>query len=483
VLENFPDIVEMIATPEEMDAWERLQTDEARQAFIVSFWESRDPSPDTSENEFRDLYMARVQDAYGRFTRGDDAGYTDPRGKVLIIYGGAITLQEIRQVGASTVSAGGLGDPTRETDPRPEDSEVARTQRLYWIMDVSKNPYLEGKEEIVFTQGRGGFELNTRDLDLSQEAFLANTDVQAYFSGDATAGAATAGGPTATSMPPDFVAMRELLDNGTVHTDLSVNAELHFFPAPENTYTVVAFDVGREGLTFGDDGDAPASLKVFGLLYEKEPSGQETRLRQMRIDFEVDPEEGSAEATGTHSLAMILVPDDYRLVWGVMDNASERLATMSQEFEVPDYSGNELMVSSIVLSRPPAEVTRDDPNVDTVYPGMRLFKVGLDIDVEHMFAVNEEVEVLYLVAGAGSDPDVEGVELMVDTVIMTADGQPIARLPTEVATNNIISNVLPLEQIPGIEPGSSYKIQVTVKDLIGGQQATGEVMFKAAASR
>ncbi len=477
VLENFADIVEMIWSDEEASAWERLQTDEERQAFIVTFWETRDPSPDSSENEFRDLYMARVQDAYSRFSRGDSAGYADPRGQVFIMYGGAITLQDIRQVGAVSQPRD-LGNPGRETDPRPTDGAAARTQRLVWEMDVSKNPYLEGKEEIQFIQGRGGFSLNTRGLEFSQEAFLANTDVQAYFAGDTTAGGAAGGRAGAASMPPDFLAMRELLEDGTFRSELTVDAELSFFPAPENTYTVVAFKVGRERVTFGEDGDGPASLKVFGLLYEGGDSGEEERLRQIRIDFEADLEEGSADSTGTHSMAMILVPGDYRLVWGIMDNASELMTTMNHEFEVPDFGGGELILSSIVLSRPPAEVTDDDPDLDSVYPGMRLFKVGLDIDVDHSFSLDGEVEVLYMVAGAGVDPETEQVELMIDTVIMTADGTPIARLPTEVATNTIISNLVPLDQIPGLAPGGAYRIEVTVKDLISGQQTAGVVVLR-----
>ncbi len=95
VLENFADIVEMIWSDQEESAWERLQGDEERQAFIVSFWEARDPSPETSENEFRDLYMARVQDAYGRFSRGDNAGYADPRGQVCRIGIDRVTAEDL----------------------------------------------------------------------------------------------------------------------------------------------------------------------------------------------------------------------------------------------------------------------------------------------------------------------------------------------------------------------------------------------------
>ena len=47
----------------EQKAFKKLKNDEDRAAFAESFWDKRDPTPRTSENEFRDRFFARVAGA------------------------------------------------------------------------------------------------------------------------------------------------------------------------------------------------------------------------------------------------------------------------------------------------------------------------------------------------------------------------------------------------------------------------------------
>ena len=55
------DDVEAIITPEELKAWNKLQTDAEREQFIFIFWDHRDPDPDTTENEYREAFYERVE--------------------------------------------------------------------------------------------------------------------------------------------------------------------------------------------------------------------------------------------------------------------------------------------------------------------------------------------------------------------------------------------------------------------------------------
>ena len=48
--------VDPILTHAERDAWKKLQTDEEREQFIKVVWYSRDPDPDTEENEFKEEF-------------------------------------------------------------------------------------------------------------------------------------------------------------------------------------------------------------------------------------------------------------------------------------------------------------------------------------------------------------------------------------------------------------------------------------------
>ena len=49
-----------IITDEEKRAFKQLKTDEERQAFVESFWERRDPTPDTEENEYKEEHYRRI---------------------------------------------------------------------------------------------------------------------------------------------------------------------------------------------------------------------------------------------------------------------------------------------------------------------------------------------------------------------------------------------------------------------------------------
>jgi GWxTD domain-containing protein len=81
--------VQSIITSEELAAYGRLRTSQQRDAFIARFWASRDPSPDTPGNEFRDEYIRRVQAAIERFGASGQSGFgfdTD-RGRVYLMLG------------------------------------------------------------------------------------------------------------------------------------------------------------------------------------------------------------------------------------------------------------------------------------------------------------------------------------------------------------------------------------------------------------
>ena len=78
--------VAYIITPEERDAFKRLQTDEEREQFIEQFWLRRDPTPDTVENEFKEEHYRRIAYANERFASGIPGWKTD-RGRIYITYG------------------------------------------------------------------------------------------------------------------------------------------------------------------------------------------------------------------------------------------------------------------------------------------------------------------------------------------------------------------------------------------------------------
>jgi GWxTD domain-containing protein len=78
--------VPYIITDEERSAFLQLQTNEEREQFIEAFWQRRDPTPDTVENEFKEEHYRRIAYANEHFAAGIPGWKTD-RGRVYIIWG------------------------------------------------------------------------------------------------------------------------------------------------------------------------------------------------------------------------------------------------------------------------------------------------------------------------------------------------------------------------------------------------------------
>jgi GWxTD domain-containing protein len=78
--------VPYIISDEERSAFLQLQTNEEREQFIEAFWQRRDPTPDTVENEFKEEHYRRIAYANERFASGIPGWKTD-RGRIYIIWG------------------------------------------------------------------------------------------------------------------------------------------------------------------------------------------------------------------------------------------------------------------------------------------------------------------------------------------------------------------------------------------------------------
>lgn len=79
--------VRFLMAPEEKRDYSRLLDSVARSEFVTAFWKSRDPKPETNENEFRDEFEKRVAFADARFTQGETRGSLTDRGMVFILLG------------------------------------------------------------------------------------------------------------------------------------------------------------------------------------------------------------------------------------------------------------------------------------------------------------------------------------------------------------------------------------------------------------
>ena len=80
--------VRWIITDEEKSAFMQLSNDEERDQFIEAFWQRRDPTPDTEENEFKEEHYRRIAYANEHYAAGIP-GWKSDRGRTYIVFGPA----------------------------------------------------------------------------------------------------------------------------------------------------------------------------------------------------------------------------------------------------------------------------------------------------------------------------------------------------------------------------------------------------------
>ena len=78
--------VHWIITSQERQQFVRLPTDEARDRFVVQFWERRNPTPGSKDNAFKREHYRRLAFSNQHFAAGIPGDESD-RGRIYIEYG------------------------------------------------------------------------------------------------------------------------------------------------------------------------------------------------------------------------------------------------------------------------------------------------------------------------------------------------------------------------------------------------------------
>lgn len=79
--------LDILGSRAEKREWNEIMSDSAKQTFIDEFWKRRDPTPGTSENEFRTTFHQRVAFADRVFASDGLPGTRTDRGRVFVLLG------------------------------------------------------------------------------------------------------------------------------------------------------------------------------------------------------------------------------------------------------------------------------------------------------------------------------------------------------------------------------------------------------------
>ena len=297
---------------------------------------------------------------------------------------------------------------------------------------------------------------------------------------------------------PEMQILAELVQQGVEREDFPVKKRIDFLPAPDgNTFAIVVFEVGTDSLVFAlpepdtagvTEAQRPgaagtlepvaevASLKAFGSFMPSTFNPGQARY-DFLAPFDVSRDEGEGAYTETHSFGVTLAPGSYTLAWGILDAANNTANAQSELVEVPNFHGGELVLSSVLVAT--STLPQTDPyETGRVYSGVRMASLLFQDDIDRQFSRDENIELIYVVMGAQADPVTRRPKFEVSyRVLLAEDEQSIARFPSQTLESPSVGQPIPLAQISQLNPGESYELEISIKDLLSEAELTHRVRF------
>ena len=357
--------VRWIITDEELSAWKKLTTNAERDNFIEAFWQRRDPTPDTEENEYKDEHYRRIAYANEHFAAGVPGWRTD-RGRMYIMYGKP-----------DSIDSHPMGGPYQ----RPAEEGGGSTET--YPFEVWRYRYLEGigqEVEIEFVDpcGCGEFHMT---LDRSEKDALLHvpnaglTDMESM--GMANKADRFRGGIESLGQgffnqnnqtkqfdrletfaklnrAPEvkFKDLEAVVNTKIRYNLLPFDARVDFVRVTSDTVLVpVTVQIPNSGLTFvNKDGVSRATVNLFMRMTTLTGKIAQTFEEPLRLDVPSELMDKVVNNVGVYWKAFPMRPGHYRLDIVVKDVNGDKLGTLGQGVLVPEYSEDKLATSTLILA-------------------------------------------------------------------------------------------------------------------------------------
>ena len=479
--------VDPILTQAERDAFKKLATDDEREKFIEDFWNSRDPDPDTEENEFKDQYFERVAYANEHFSSGKPGRLTD-RGRIYIKFGKPDEIE--------SHPAGGLYN--RSPDEGGGSTSTYPFEK--WFYRYLPNVRSGVELEFVDPTGSGEYRL-ARNPD-EKDALIhipgaAPTIAELSGLDDRANRIANLGGfgrvnyTRAQDSPFEVMDLFASLDRdlpferdfiGTRvptpiadYNSIDFETQLNYFKQSDNRAIVfLTVQAGNDQLSFIDRGGIQtARLNIFGrvITVANRPAGKfEDAVTTTATVAELSSARNRKSAYGR---AFVLAPGRYRVDVMVRDMESGATGMKQVGFVVPDFPPDRLSASSVVLAAK-LEKNQTGPNAGQFMIGpMKVIP-----NISGVFKRNQPVGVYVQIYNAAIDQTTLRPAVDAEYVLLK-NGKELSKEAEDWREMNDAGQRLTLSRLldsRSLEPGE-YQIQIRIRDHVSGETISPSATF------
>ena len=358
--------VAWIITDEERTAFKQLSNDEERENFIESFWQRRDPTPDTAENEFKEEHYRRIAYANEHFPAGIPGWKTD-RGRIYIVFGPADEIES---------------HPSGGTYQRPMEEGGGSTStfpfeqwRYRYIEEIGQEVIIE----FVDTCMCGDYHMTIDRSEKDALLMTPNGGLTLYeqMGMSSKANRFTGGGMERLGQSPfnrdlqtkqfdrleqfaklskaPSIKFKDLEEKVTHHVTVNLmpfDVRADFVKVTSDTVLVpVTVQIKNRDVTFQNkEGIERGTVNIFGRVTTLTGRIAQTFEDTVQVDVPTELLARTAENSSVYWKALPLKPGRYRFDIVVKDVNGDRVGTWSQGVMVPDFSDDRLSNSSLIVA-------------------------------------------------------------------------------------------------------------------------------------
>jgi len=355
-----------IISDEERAAFKQLSNDEERDSFIEAFWQRRDPTPDTEENEYKEEHYQRIAYANEHFAAGIPGWKTD-RGRIYIMYGKADEVES---------------HPSGGTYERPMEEGGGETST--YPFEQWRYRYLEGigQEviiEFVDTCMCGDYHMTMDRSEKDALLYTPNAGLTLYeqmgmaskasrFQGGGLERLGT--GPMSSSLqskqfdrleqfaklqappPVKFKDLEEIVNTKMIVNLMPFDVRADFVKVTGDTVLVpVTVQMKNRDITFvNKDGVQRGTVNIFGRITTLTGKVVQTFEDTVQVDVPAELLPRTAENSSVYWKALPLRPGRYKFDVAVKDVNGDRKGSWSRGVVVPDFSDDKLATSTLIVA-------------------------------------------------------------------------------------------------------------------------------------
>jgi GWxTD domain-containing protein len=355
-----------IISDDEKKAFKQLSNDEERDQFIEAFWQRRDPTPDTEENEFREEHYRRIEYANEHYAAGIPGWKTD-RGRIYIMYGAPDEIES---------------HPSGGTYERPMEEGGGETST--YPFEDWRYRYLEGVGQEISIEfvdpcmcGEFHMTLDRSEKDallytpnggqtLYESMGMANKADRFTGNGLERLGAGPMSGMVASKefdrleqysklqQPPPvkFKDLEEVVSHKISVNLMPFDVLADFVRITGDTVLVpITVQMKNRDITFTNkDGVQRGTVNIFCRVTTLSGKVAHTFEDTVQADIPAELLAKAAESSQIYWKAVPLRPGRYRFDVVVKDVNGDRVGTWSRGIQVPEYPDDKLATSSMILA-------------------------------------------------------------------------------------------------------------------------------------